>query len=152
VNVVVNGRAYERDVPAATLLLELLREELGLTGAKLGCQDGMCGHCSLRVDGRVVKSCLMLAVEADGCEVTTIEGLARGGQLHPLQAAFVRRFAVQCGFCAPGMIMTALELLERTPDPTREQVRAGLDGNICRCTGYAAIVDAVLDAAAELRR
>jgi len=140
----VNGRAVHVDVEPETLLVDALRTNLGLTGTHVGCDTSQCGACVVHVDGRSVKSCTMLAVQAAGAEVTTIEGLGSATALHPMQAAFREHHALQCGFCTPGMIMSAVELLERNPDPTEEEVRAGLDGNICRCTGYHNIVAAVL--------
>ncbi len=145
----VNGQTREIAVEPPWTLLETVREQLRLTGAKEGCGTGDCGACSMLVDGRLVTSCLMLAVQADGREVTTIEGLATNGSLHPVQAAFVEKGGVQCGFCTPGMIMAAASLLERNPSPTLEEVREGLAGNLCRCTGYAKIYESVLAAAGE---
>ena len=151
ITLTVNGQAREIAVEPSWTLLETVREQLRLTGAKEGCGTGDCGACSVLVDGRLVTSCLMLAVQADGAEVTTIEGLATNGTLHPVQAAFVDKGGVQCGFCTPGMVMAAASLLERNPSPTLEDVREGLAGNLCRCTGYAKIYESVL-AAAESRR
>ncbi len=128
--------------PSATLL-DALREELELTGAKRGCEEGECGACSVLLNGRVVNSCLVLALECQGAEILTIEGLCRNGELHPLQQAFVEHGAVQCGFCTPGMIMAAYALLETDPSPGREKIKRGLEGNLCRCTGYRKIIDAV---------
>ncbi len=147
----VNGQPREIAVEPRWTLLETVREPLRLTGAKEGCGTGDCGACSMLVDGRLVTSCLMLAVQADGREVTTIEGLATNGSLHPVQAAFVEKGGVQCGFCTPGMIMAAASLLQRNPSPTLDDVREGLAGNLCRCTGYAKIYESVL-AAAETNR
>ena len=149
VRVKVNGELYERDVPDHRTLLHFLREDLGLTGTKEGCGAGECGACSVILDGKVVSSCLVLAAEADGAEVETIEGEAKGGELSELQQAFDRGHAVQCGFCTPGMIMVAKDLLRRHPRPTREQVIEGIEGNFCRCTGYLQIVESVLDASAR---
>ena len=143
----VNGQAREIAVEPSWTLLETVREQLRLTGAKEGCGTGDCGACSMLVDGRLVTSCLMLAVQADGREVTTIEGLATNGSLHPVQAAFVEKGGVQCGFCTPGMIMAAASLLKRNPSPTLDEVREGLAGNLCRCTGYTKIYESVLAAA-----
>ncbi|HSP55372.1 MAG TPA: (2Fe-2S)-binding protein [Dehalococcoidia bacterium] len=143
----VNGQTREVAVEPSWTLLETLREQLRLTGAKEGCGTGDCGACSMLINGRLVTSCLMLAVQADGCEVVTIEGLATNGTLHPVQAAFVEKGGVQCGFCTPGMIMAAASLLERYPSPTLEEVREGLAGNLCRCTGYTKIYESVLTAA-----
>jgi carbon-monoxide dehydrogenase small subunit len=147
----VNGEACEGEVEPRTLLVHFLREHLGLTGTHVGCVVGECGACSVLVDGALVKSCLMLAVQADGREVTTIEGLAERGALHPVQEAFVQRFALQCGFCTPGFVMAAHALLRSNPDPTEEEVRQVLSSNLCMCTGYVQIVEAVKEAAARLR-
>ena len=148
----VNGEPVVRMVPVRQHLVDFLRSDLGLTGAHLGCEHGVCGACSVRVDGVVVRGCLMLAVQADGSEVVTIEGLTDSGEVADLQAAFVHRNALQCGFCTPGMLMTAAELLLERQPKTREEIRTFLSGNYCRCTGYHAIVDAVattLEARAE---
>jgi carbon-monoxide dehydrogenase small subunit len=139
----VNGEPVVRMVPVRQHLVDFLRSELGLTGAHLGCEHGVCGACSVRVDGAVVRGCLMLAVQADGSEVITIEGLTDSGEVADLQAAFVERNALQCGFCTPGMLMTAAELLLEQQPKSREEIRTFLSGNYCRCTGYHAIVDAV---------
>jgi len=149
INVTVNGEPRELAVEPHWTLLETVREQLGLTGSKEGCGTGDCGACSMILDGRLVTSCLLLAPEADGCEVTTIEGIARNGDLHPVQQAFIDSGGVQCGFCTPGMIMAAKALLDRNPHPTLEDVRLGLAGNLCRCTGYTKIYEAVLAAAAR---
>jgi carbon-monoxide dehydrogenase small subunit len=146
----VNGQRYELAVEPHWTLLETVREELGLTGSKEGCGTGDCGACSMIVDGKLITSCLMLAPEADGCEVLTIEGLARNGDLDPVQQAFIDAGAVQCGFCTPGMIMSAKALLDRKARPTLEDVREGLAGNLCRCTGYTKIYEAVLAAAERI--
>lgn len=151
VSLEVNGRAVSADVEERTLLVELLRRNLRLTGTHIGCDTSQCGACVVHVDGRAVKSCTMLALQAEGARVTTIEGLAANGKLHVVQEAFRTHHGLQCGFCTPGMIMTAVELLTRNPDPTEEQIREGLEGNICRCTGYHNIVKAVAAAARELR-
>ncbi|MCS7277131.1 MAG: (2Fe-2S)-binding protein [Dehalococcoidia bacterium] len=151
ISLTVNGSSYEVAVEPWWTLLYTVREELGLTGSKEGCGTGDCGACSMLLDGRLVTSCIVLAVEADGCQVTTIEGLAQGGQLHPVQQAFVEKGAVQCGYCIPGMVMAAYDLLRRNPRPTLEDVRLGLAGNLCRCTGYTKIYEAVLAAAERLR-
>ncbi|UCD45338.1 MAG: (2Fe-2S)-binding protein [Candidatus Bathyarchaeota archaeon] len=140
----VNGEPREAFVEPGWTLLKVLREELGLAGTKLGCGDGECGACTVIIDGRAVPSCLILAIGAEGKEITTIEGLQIEGVLHPLQEAFVEHGAVQCGFCTPGMIMSAKALLDDNPDPTEEDVREALQGNLCRCTGYKKIVEAVL--------
>lgn len=144
----VNGQVYEVFTYPNMTLLEVLREELNLTGAKESCGQGACGACTVLLDGLPVRSCLLLAREAEGKAVTTIEGLASGGRLHPVQEAFVERHAIQCGFCAPGMILTAKALLDRKLDPTEGEIRRALSGNICRCTGYAKIVEAIKAAAA----
>lgn len=144
----VNGEAYDLLTYPHRTLLEVLREDLHLTGAKESCGEGACGTCTVLLDGFPVRSCLLLAVEAEGREITTIEGLAAGGKLHPLQEAFVEQHAIQCGFCTPGMILTAKALLDAVPEPTEEEIRRALSGNICRCTGYAKIVDAVKAASA----
>jgi carbon-monoxide dehydrogenase small subunit len=149
----INNRAYQRGVEPRTLLVHFIREIAGLTGTKVGCDTSQCGACTVLLDGVAVKSCTCLAVQADGASVTTIEGLAAGGQgtLHPLQEAFWSRHGLQCGFCTPGMILAAHELLRTNPSPTDHQIRDGLEGNLCRCTGYQNIVRAVRDAAAAMR-
>jgi carbon-monoxide dehydrogenase small subunit len=147
----VNGRQYDLEVESRLSLADALREQLGLTGTHLGCEHGMCGACTVWLDYRSIRSCLMLAAQAEGSEITTIEGLAPEGGLHPLQAAFTKHHALQCGFCTPGMIMGAAELLERNPSPTRDDVKDWLGGNLCRCTGYKNIVDAVMSAAEAQR-
>lgn len=147
----VNGLAETHEVPATQTLLRFLRETLDLTGAKEGCNEGECGACLVLLDGRAVNACLILAVETDGREVTTIEGIGHAGDLHPLQAAFLKHAAVQCGFCTPGMIIAALGLLRDNPDPSEEEVRWAMSGNLCRCTGYRQIIDAVHEAAAVMR-
>lgn len=145
----VNGTEYERTVEARRTLADFLRDDLGLTGTHLGCEHGVCGACTVIVDGRTARSCLMLAVQADGAEILTVEGLARGTELHPIQHAFWDHHALQCAFCTPGFLMTTYELLQKHPTPTEQQVREALSGNLCRCTGYQAIVEAVLDAASR---
>jgi carbon-monoxide dehydrogenase small subunit len=147
VRVTVNGEAHELAVEPRTLLVHLLRDTLGLTGTHIGCDTSNCGACTVHLDGQAVKSCTVLAAQADGAEVTTIEGIGSGDNLHPLQEAFWKNHGLQCGYCTPGMIMSAADLLSRNPDPTEEEVRHGLEGNLCRCTGYHNIVKAVLDAA-----
>jgi carbon-monoxide dehydrogenase small subunit len=147
----VNGRTHELALPVERLAVEVVREDLGLTGTKVGCDDGMCGACTILVDRRPVKSCLLLGIHLDGREVTTIEGPASDAGLHPVQRALHERFAVQCGFCTPGMALTILALLEEAPDSDVDAIRAGLAGNICRCTGYVRIVDAARLAAAWMR-
>ena len=150
IKLTVNGEEHEVEVPARTLLSELLRDHLNLTGTKRGCETAICGACTVHVDGEPVKSCLVLALQVRGRTVTTIEGLTGpGGGLHPVQQAFMEHGGLQCGYCTPGMIMTAVALLERNPRPTQEQVRAGLSGNLCRCTGYVGIVDSILAAAGK---
>jgi len=147
VGITVNGGPQRHDVEPRTLLVQYLREQCGLTGTKVGCDTSSCGACTVLLDGESVKSCTMLAVQADGARVTTIEGLARGGELHPVQRAFQANHALQCGFCTAGMVMATVSLLEEIPNPTECDVRLGLEGNLCRCTGYHNIVRAVLDAA-----
>ena len=147
----VNGKSHQSDVEPRTLLVHYLRDDLGLTGTKIGCDTSQCGACVVRMNGQTLKSCTTLAVQADGAEVTTIEGLAQDGNLHPVQEAFWDNHGLQCGYCTAGMIMTIAELLERNPNPTAEQVRAGLEGNICRCTGYHNIVKAALAAAETMK-
>lgn len=142
----VNGQVVQTQVPARRMLSDFLRDDLHLTGTKRGCETGVCGACTVIVNGRPVKSCLSLAVQHQGAQVKTVEGLAQGEQLHPLQDSFERCGGLQCGFCTPGMLMAACALLERTPKPDAEQVRKALSGNLCRCTGYTQIVEAVLDA------
>ena len=151
VTLTVNGEVVTHTVAPNLLLVEFLRDTLGLTGAHVGCDTSQCGACTVHVDDRSVKSCTMLVVQADGARVTTIEGLADGDALHPLQAAFRQYHGLQCGFCTPGMIMAGVALLRRDPDPSEHQVRDWLEGNICRCTGYHNIVRAVLAAAAAMR-
>jgi carbon-monoxide dehydrogenase small subunit len=146
----VNGERYEQELEPRTLLVQFLRESLGLTGTHVGCVVGECGACSVLVDGAVVKSCLMFAVQADGCRVTTVEGLASGGVLHPVQEAFVTKFGLQCGFCTPGFMMATVALLERNPTPTEDEIRRDLASNLCMCTGYVQIVEAVQHAASLL--
>ncbi|MER3418431.1 MAG: carbon monoxide dehydrogenase [Chloroflexota bacterium] len=147
----VNGVPHEVDVEPRRLLVQVLREDLGLTGTHVGCDTSQCGACTVLVDGAAVKSCTMLAVSADGASITTIEGLASDGELHPLQAAFRDNHGLQCGFCTPGMIMTAVDFLGRNPSPSEAEIRKAIEGNICRCTGYQNIVAAIAEAAAQLR-
>jgi carbon-monoxide dehydrogenase small subunit len=151
VSMTVNGRQVRGEVEPRTLLVDYLRSDLGLTGTHVGCDTSQCGCCVVHVDGRSVKACTMLAVQAEGANVLTIEGLAQGGQLHPVQAAFREHHGLQCGFCTPGMIMSAVDLLQQNADPTEREVREWLEGNICRCTGYHNIVKAILAAAADMR-
>ena len=150
VSVTVNGVAREAEVEPRTLLVYFLRETLGLTGTNVGCDTSSCGSCTVLLDGESVKSCTLLAVQAEGREVTTIEGLATDGQMHPIQDAFHRNHGLQCGYCTPGMIMAAASFLQENPDPTDEQVRESLEGNLCRCTGYQNIVKSILDAAGTM--
>ena len=151
VGVNVNGSHYDRLAEPRLLLSDFLRHELGLTGTHVGCEHGVCGACTVLLDGEPVRSCLLFAVQADGHEITTVEGLAPDNvTLHPIQAAFRECHGLQCGFCTPGMILTAVQILQRTPRPTREQIAHGLDGNLCRCTGYTHIIDAVEHAASRL--
>ncbi len=147
----VNGRAVSEEVDERTLLVELLRENLRLTGTHVGCDTSQCGACVVHVDGRSVKSCTMLASQADGADVTTIEGLAENGSLHPMQEAFRQNHGLQCGFCTPGMVMSALDLVARNPDPSDTEVREWLEGNLCRCTGYHNIVKSILAGASAMR-
>jgi aerobic carbon-monoxide dehydrogenase small subunit len=149
--VTVNGKSYARVVDARLTLADFLRHELNLTGTHLGCEHGVCGACTVLVDGRSARSCLMFAVQANGCEITTVEGLAPDGKLSVLQQAFIDNHGLQCGFCTPGMLITLTELLREKPDPNEQEVREALTGNLCRCTGYAGIVKAALDAAQRLR-
>jgi carbon-monoxide dehydrogenase small subunit len=151
IEVVVNGRAHRAEVPARRMLSDFLRDDLFLTGTKRGCETGVCGACSVLLDGEVVKSCLSLAVHADGHEITTVEGLAFGNELHPVQEAFMQHGGLQCGYCTPGFIIMAVALLNETPDPTEEQIRRGLNGNLCRCTGYVGIVESIKAAAEKMR-
>ena len=151
IQVTVNGQARQAEVEPRILLVHFLREELGLTGTKVGCDTSQCGACTVLLDGLAVKSCTCLAVQADRASVTTIEGLASDGNLHPIQEAFWNKHGLQCGYCTAGMIMTTVEFLQRNPNPSAEEVRQGLEGNICRCTGYQNIVRAVLAAAEAMR-
>ncbi|SOY62414.1 4-hydroxybenzoyl-CoA reductase HbaB subunit [Cupriavidus taiwanensis] len=151
IEVTVNGEEHQVQVPARRLLADLLRDDLNLTGTKRGCETGICGACSVLVDGEVVKSCLMLAVQARGRHVMTVEGLAADGQLHPLQQSFMEHGGLQCGYCTPGFLMASCALLAHNPNPTEEEVRHGLNGNLCRCTGYVGIVESVLSAAEKMR-
>ena len=150
VSVTVNGVAREAEVEPRTLLVYFLRESLGLTGTNVGCDTSSCGSCTVLLDGESVKSCTLLAVQAEGREVTTIEGIANDGQMHPIQDAFHRNHGLQCGYCTPGMIMAAASFLQENPNPTDEQVRESLEGNLCRCTGYQNIVKSILDAAGTM--
>ncbi len=147
VTITVNGQARTEEVEARLLLVHFLRDRLSLTGTNVGCDTSQCGSCTVIMDGQAVKSCTVLAVQADGSSVTTIEGLAKNGQLHPMQTAFWEKHGLQCGFCTPGMILTAVDLLKHNPHPSEAEIRQGLEGNLCRCTGYENIVRAVKSAA-----
>ena len=147
VSMKVNGTAYEHDVEPRTLLVQHLRENLRLTGTHVGCDTSQCGACTIHVNGEAVKSCTMFAVQADGSEITTIEGLANDGELHPVQKAFCENHGLQCGYCTPGMIMASVEMLKNNPNPTEAEIRHGLEGNFCRCTGYHNIIKSVKAAA-----
>jgi carbon-monoxide dehydrogenase small subunit len=147
IHVTVNGTAHDSDVEDRTLLVYYVRENLGLTGTNIGCDTSSCGACTIHVNGEAVKSCTMLAAQADGTEITTIEGLASNGELHPMQKAFQENHGLQCGYCTPGRVMAAIGLLNEIPNPTEEDVRLGLEGNLCRCTGYHNIVKSILAAA-----
>ena len=151
VSISVNGRRYERGVEPRLLLTHFIRNVVGITGTKVGCDTSQCGACTVLLDGVAVRSCTTLAAQADGCEVTTIEGLAKNGTLHPLQESFWNKHGLQCGYCTPGMILAAHELLRTNPKPNDEEIRAGLEGNLCRCTGYTNIVRAVREAATTMR-
>ena len=152
ITVTVNDEKYTRDVAVSRTLLEFVREDLGLTGAKEGCNEGECGACTVILDGKAISSCMYLAVDADGKSVVTIEGLASGGKLHPLQQAFIDEGAVQCGFCTPGMVLTAKAILDEVPNPSEDEIRKMMEGNLCRCTGYNRIIDAVKKVADELNQ
>jgi carbon-monoxide dehydrogenase small subunit len=151
ITVNVNGKDYAREVEPRVLLVHFIREELGLTGTHVGCDTSSCGACTLMLDGLAVKSCTVLAVQADGAKIRTVEGLARNGELHPLQQGFWEEHGLQCGFCTPGFLMAAVQLLERNPDPSEDDIRHGLEGNYCRCTGYHNIVRAVQHAAEKMK-
>jgi aerobic carbon-monoxide dehydrogenase small subunit len=151
IEVIVNGQLHRVDVPARRLLSDFIRDDLFLTGTKRGCETGVCGACSVLMDGEVVKSCLSLTVQADGHEITTVEGLSQEGNLHPVQEAFMENGGFQCGYCTPGFLMASIAILNETPSPTEEQVRAGLSGNLCRCTGYVGIVESIMAAAEKMR-
>ena len=155
VSITVNGKVRRAEVEPRLLLVHFLREHLNLTGTHVGCDTSQCGACTVQIDGHSAKSCTLLAVQADGCQVTTIEGLAKDGQLHPLQEAFWEEHGLQCGYCTPGMIMSAVHLLRDNPTPSEQQIREGINGNFCRCTGYQHIVNAIQRAAgnmAEVRK
>ena len=148
----VNGKPVRADVDARTLLVDFIRNNLALTGTHVGCDTGQCGACTVLIDGHAVKACTILAAQAEGAKVTTIEGLATNGELHPMQAAFKECHGLQCGFCTPGMVMSAIDLVQRHPNPDEKTIRAELEGNLCRCTGYQNIVKAVAQGAAAMRR
>jgi carbon-monoxide dehydrogenase small subunit len=151
VSINVNGKSYQNDVEPRTLLVHYLRDVLGLTGTHIGCDTSQCGACTVLIDGEAVKSCTVFAVQANGAKITTIEGLAKDGQLHPVQEGFWEEHGLQCGFCTPGMIMTAVQILERNPNPSDAEIRHSLEGNLCRCTGYQNIVKAIQYAAKKLQ-
>jgi len=150
ITLTVNGVSRTDEVEPTLLLTHYVRDVVGLTGPHIGCETSICGACTILVDGKAIKSCAMFAVQADGSEVTTIEGLAKDGELHPVQEAFWNEHALQCGFCTPGMVMTVKQILDRNPNPSEEQIRHGLEGNLCRCTGYQHIVNAAKAAAAKV--
>jgi carbon-monoxide dehydrogenase small subunit len=152
VNVTINGRLYEEEVEPRLLLSYFLRENIGLTGTHIGCVIGECGACTILLHGRLVKSCLLFAVQANGREILTVEGLAANGTLHPVQEAFVERYGLQCGYCTPGMILASYALLQKKRDPTEDEIRQGLAGNLCMCTGYVQIVESVKEAAKKVNR
>jgi len=149
ISLTVNGNLHTSEVEPRTLLVHYIREHLGLTATNVGCDTSSCGACTVHLDGEAVKSCTILAVQADECDVTTVEGLAKNGEMHPMQKAFMENHGLQCGFCTPGMVMAAISLLREIPNPSEEEVRIGLEGNLCRCTGYQNIVKSVLDAASK---
>src|SRR5579864_919295 len=151
ISVTVNGVTHQNEIEPRLLLVQYIRDVLNLTGTHVGCETSLCGACTVMVDGQAVKSCTMLAAQADGSTVTTIEGLAQGGELHPVQNGFWEHHGLQCGYCTPGMIMAAAQILQRNPDPTDEEIRHGLEGNLCRCTGYQNIVQAVQCAAKKMK-
>ncbi len=151
IQVKINGRTYQEEVEPRLLLSYFLRETVGLTGTHMGCVIGECGACSVLVNDKLVKSCLLFAVQVDGKEVLTVEGIAKNGDLHPIQEAFVQKYGLQCGYCTPGMILAAHHLLAHSPDPTDDEIRRGLSGNLCMCTGYMQIVEAVKEAARSLK-
>jgi len=150
VQVTINGRNYRRDVEPRLLLVQLIREELGLTGTHIGCDVTYCGACTILIDGDPVKSCTMLAVQADQCEILTVEGLEQDGELHPLQKAFSENHGLQCGYCTPGMLMSSMALLAENPHPSPDEIRKGISGNLCRCTGYINIIKSIQAAAEEM--
>lgn len=150
ITLTINGKKYEEDVEPRLLLVHFIRERAGLTGTHIGCESSICGACTVLIDGKSVKSCTLLAVQANGADLTTVEGLSTNGELHPVQEGFWEKHGLQCGFCTPGMLMSACELLKHQPDPTEAQIREGIEGNLCRCTGYQNIVDAVRYAADKI--
>jgi len=150
IQVTINGQSYQREVEPRLLLVQFIREELGLTGTHIGCDVTYCGACTLLVDSKPVKSCTMLAVQADGCEILTVEGLEQDGELHPLQKAFSDNHGLQCGYCTPGMLMSSMALLAENPDPSPDEIRKGISGNLCRCTGYNNIIKSIQAAAKEM--
>jgi carbon-monoxide dehydrogenase small subunit len=152
ISLTINGQAVSREVEGRTLLVHFIREELDLTGTHIGCDTTSCGACTVLLDGRAVKSCTVFAVQADGVEIETIEGLAAAGELHPLQEGFWEKHGLQCGYCTPGMIMSAKHLLDKNPDPSEEEIRWGISGNLCRCTGYNKIVEAIRYAADQMQQ
>jgi aerobic carbon-monoxide dehydrogenase small subunit len=151
VTISINGRKRSADIAPRLLLSDCLRHKMGMPGTHVGCEHGVCGACTVIVDGRATRSCLMFAVQADGCQVTTVEGLSKGDALHPIQEAFWEEHGLQCGFCTPGMLMAAHELLAHTPDPSDDEIREAISGNLCRCTGYTYIINAIRSAGAKLR-
>jgi len=151
VSIKINGERIEAEIPDRMLLVQFIREIAGLTGTHIGCDTGHCGACTVLLNGKSVKSCLVLAVQADNSEVTTIEGVKRNDKLHPVQEAFIENFAIQCGYCTPGLIMNSIFLLERNPDLTEEEIKEGIEGNICRCNGYQNIVKAIMDASNRMK-
>jgi carbon-monoxide dehydrogenase small subunit len=152
INLKINGESYQLNVKPNLLLLDLLRYDIGLTGTKRGCDTGECGACTVLIEGKAVNSCLVLAVEADGKNILTIEGLTKNGKLHPLQETFIEEGAVQCGFCTPGMLLSAKALLDTNPNPTEEEIKKAIAGNLCRCTGYTKIIKAIISAAKKMQR
>lgn len=152
ITLTVNGKRVSHEVEPRLLLIHFLRDVLGYTGPHIGCETSLCGACTVEVDGKAIKSCAMFAIQADGKHITTIEGLAQHGKLHPVQEGFWEEHGLQCGYCTPGMIMTAKQLLERNPNPTEEEIRHGIEGNLCRCTGYQHIVKAIQYAGEKMRR
>jgi carbon-monoxide dehydrogenase small subunit len=150
VSITINGKKYQNDVEPRLLLVHYIRDVLGLTGTHIGCDTSQCGACTVQIDGEAVKSCTVFAVQADGANITTIEGLAKDGELHPVQNGFWEEHGLQCGFCTPGMIMTAVQLLERNPNPSEAEIRHALEGNLCRCTGYHNIVKSIQNAAQKM--